>query len=85
MPVLLAEEHIRQRFGLPDRKAGGCQPWYLAQTGRADSTPRVEPFQVAETEQTRASLPIESEEEAKLWFYRVTAEDLAGNEAGRPD
>ena len=52
---------------------------------RADPTPRVEPFQVAETEQTRASLPIESEEEAKLWFYRVTAEDLAGNEAGRPD
>jgi len=52
---------------------------------RADTTPRVEPFEVAETEQTRASLPIESEEDAKLWFYRVTAEDLAGNEAGRPD
>jgi len=40
LPVLLAEEHIRSRFGLPDRKARGCQPWYLAQTGRADDTPR---------------------------------------------
>ncbi|HUU21598.1 MAG TPA: glycosyl hydrolase [Phycisphaerae bacterium] len=40
MPVLLAEEHIRTRFGLPNRKAGGCQPWHLAQTGRADATPR---------------------------------------------
>jgi hypothetical protein len=52
---------------------------------RADSTPRVKPFEVAETEQTRATLQIESEEDATLWFYRVTAEDLAGNEAGRPD
>ncbi len=40
LPVLAAEEQIRQRFHLPDRKARGCQPWYLSQTGRADRTPR---------------------------------------------
>ena len=36
VPVLLAEEKIREHFGLPTRAARGCQPWYLAQTGRAD-------------------------------------------------
>lgn len=52
---------------------------------RADRMPSVEPFEAAETEQTRATLPIESTVDEKLWFYRVTAEDLAGNEAGRPE
>jgi hypothetical protein len=52
---------------------------------RADRTPRAEPFEVAETEQTRVSLPIDTSKDWNLWFYRVTAEDLAGNEAGRPD
>ncbi|OPX22312.1 MAG: hypothetical protein B1H04_05165, partial [Planctomycetales bacterium 4484_123] len=40
VPVLLADEQIRGHFGLPARHARGCQPWYLAQTGRADRTPR---------------------------------------------
>jgi len=40
MPVLLADEKIRERFGLPSRANRGCQPWYLAQTGRGDRRPR---------------------------------------------
>jgi hypothetical protein len=52
---------------------------------RADRTPNLEPYEVAETEQSRLTLPLESPEDEKIWFYRVTAEDLAGNEAGRPD
>jgi len=52
---------------------------------RADRTPTVEPFEVAETDQTRVTIAVDTEEDAKLWFYRVSAEDLAGNEAGRPD
>ena len=52
---------------------------------RADRTPTLEPYEVAETEQTRVTLPLESPEDEKIWFYRVTAEDLAGNEAGRPE
>ena len=40
MPVLLAEEKIRANFGLSPRANSGCQPWYLAATGRADSTRR---------------------------------------------
>ena len=52
---------------------------------RADLTPRVEPFEVAETEQTRLVLALDPADDAALWFYRVSAEDLAGNEAGRPD
>jgi hypothetical protein len=52
---------------------------------RANSTPTVEPFEVAETDQTRVTIAVDTEEDAKLWFYRVSAEDLAGNEAGRPD
>ena len=52
---------------------------------RADRTPRVEPFEVAETGQTRVTLPIDPAEDPQLWFYRVTAEELADNEAGRPD
>ena len=40
MPVLLAEEKIRTRFGLPSRANRGNQPWYLAATGRADRTAR---------------------------------------------
>jgi hypothetical protein len=52
---------------------------------RADRTPSVEPFEVAESEQPRVTLEVDPAGDAKLWFYRVTAEDLAGNEAGRPD
>jgi len=52
---------------------------------RADRTPRVEPFEVAETELTHVTLAIDTTEDEKLWFYRVTAEDMAGNEAGRLD
>ena len=52
---------------------------------RADRTPSVEPFEVAETEETRVTLRLDTSEDEKLWFYRVTAEDLAGNEAGRLD
>ncbi len=40
MPVLLADEKIREHFGLPSRANRGCQPWYLAGTGRADRAPR---------------------------------------------
>jgi hypothetical protein len=40
MPVATAEDTIRAHFGLPSRDNGGCQPWYLAQTGRWDSSPR---------------------------------------------
>jgi len=59
--------------------------YHIYRYPRADRTPTVEPFEVAETEQTRVTLPIDTVEDEKLWFYRVTAEDLAGNEAGRPD
>ena len=36
----VAETKIRGHFGLPERDNSGCQPWYLAQTGRFDSKPR---------------------------------------------
>ncbi len=52
---------------------------------RADRTPPVEPFEVAVSDQPRVTLPVDAAEDARLWFYRVTAEDMAGNEAGRPD
>jgi len=39
-PLLLAEEKIRMQFGLPSRANRGCQPWYLAETGRADRSSR---------------------------------------------
>jgi len=52
---------------------------------RADRTPTVEPFEVAETDQTSVTIAADTDEDAKLWFYRVSAEDLAGNEAGRPE
>lgn len=40
VPVSKAETLIRQHFGLPPRTNGGCQPWYLAQTGRWDQARR---------------------------------------------
>ena len=40
LPVLEADHKVREHFGLPRRSAGGQQPWFLAQTGRADRTPR---------------------------------------------
>ncbi|KPK83847.1 MAG: hypothetical protein AMJ81_07150 [Phycisphaerae bacterium SM23_33] len=40
VPVLLAEEKIRAHWGLPRRLNQGCQPWYLAETNRADRTVR---------------------------------------------
>jgi len=52
---------------------------------RADRTPTVEPFEVAETDLTRVTIPVDTDDDARLWFYRVSAEDLAGNEAGRPE
>jgi hypothetical protein len=52
---------------------------------RADLRAQVRPYEVVTTEQTRVSLPVEAPQQEKIWFYRVTAEDLAGNEAGRPE
>ncbi len=40
LPVLLADEKIREHWGLGSRANRGCQPWYLAQTGRFDRTVR---------------------------------------------
>lgn len=43
-------------------------------------------FEVGRTEQTRIELAYDAEDpEEGRWFLRVTAEDLAGNEAGGPD
>ncbi|MDY7009758.1 MAG: glycosyl hydrolase [Planctomycetota bacterium] len=39
VPVLLADEKIRTNFGLPNRDYAAQQPWYLAETGRADRKP----------------------------------------------
>jgi hypothetical protein len=50
---------------------------------RAETTPQAAPYRVTTTEQTSVTLPVSDAGEPAIWFYRVTAEDLAGNEAGR--
>lgn len=50
-----------------------------------DRTPPVRPYEVLRTDQTSAVLEPDGPDDEKSWYYRVTAEDLAGNEAGRPD
>jgi hypothetical protein len=52
---------------------------------RADRTPRIEPFEILETDYPEAEIPVSGPEQAEVWYFRVTAVDMAGNEAGRPE
>lgn len=53
---------------------------------RPDEQRFVEVYEVARTEDTRIELPYDlAGGETGPWFLRVAAEDLAGNEADRPD
>lgn len=70
-----------------DRQGGSefVARYHVYRFPTASSTPQARPYLVASTEATSLTLPVEEADEIPLWFYRVTAEDLAGNEAGRID
>jgi len=57
--------------------------YHVYRYSRADNTPSAEPFEVIRTETPATEIPVAGPLEARLWFFRVTAEDLAGNEADR--
>ncbi|HXV77776.1 MAG TPA: hypothetical protein VD788_15805, partial [Candidatus Polarisedimenticolaceae bacterium] len=58
--------------------------YHVYRHSRADRAPKAEPFEIAEVVDPTVELPVSGPDDARLWFFRVSAEDLAGNETGRP-